>query len=101
MVGIFLFDGMKKNFLKSCHKNIFRAYNEVKTKFKKIFRRLIKMATREENLKKINDELEKLDDEQLEQIAGGRMMFMPEQNPNTDQNTPANQVGVKKAIKWD
>ena len=42
------------------------------------------MATREENLKKINDELEKLDDEQLEQIAGGRMMSMPEQNPNTD-----------------
>jgi len=29
------------------------------------------MATREENLKKINDELEKLDDEQLEKIAGG------------------------------
>ena len=29
------------------------------------------MATREENLKKINDELEKLDDEQLEQVAGG------------------------------
>ena len=29
------------------------------------------MATREENLKKINDELEKLSDEQLEQVAGG------------------------------
>ena len=29
------------------------------------------MATREENLKKINEELEKLDDEQLEKIAGG------------------------------
>ena len=29
------------------------------------------MATREENLKKINEELEKLSDEQLEQIAGG------------------------------
>ena len=42
------------------------------------------MATREENLKKINDELEKLDDEQLEQIAGGRMMSMPEQNQETD-----------------
>ncbi len=37
----------------------------------KIERKLIKMATREENLKKINDELEKLDDEQLEQVAGG------------------------------
>ena len=29
------------------------------------------MATREENLKKINDELEKLDDEQLDKVAGG------------------------------
>ena len=29
------------------------------------------MASREENIKKINDELEKLDDEQLEQVAGG------------------------------
>ena len=29
------------------------------------------MATREENLKKINAELEKLDDEQLEKVAGG------------------------------
>jgi len=29
------------------------------------------MATREENLKKINEELEKLDDEELEKVAGG------------------------------
>ena len=29
------------------------------------------MATREENLKKLNDELEKLSDEQLELVAGG------------------------------
>jgi len=42
------------------------------------------MATREENQKKINEELEKLDDEQLEQIAGGRMMQMIEQNQETD-----------------
>ena len=42
------------------------------------------MATREENLKKINDELEKLDDEQLEQIAGGRKLSMHEQNQETD-----------------
>ena len=41
------------------------------------------MTTREENLKKINEELEKLDDEQLEQIAGGKKMPMLEQNPNT------------------
>ena len=32
------------------------------------------MATREENLKKINDELEKLSDEELEKIAGGSWM---------------------------
>lgn len=35
------------------------------------------MATREENLKKINDELEKLDDEELEQVAGGDIHFRP------------------------
>ena len=35
------------------------------------------MATREENLKKINDELEKLDDEQLDKIAGGSIHFRP------------------------
>ncbi|MBR5914200.1 MAG: hypothetical protein IKZ58_07560 [Selenomonadaceae bacterium] len=29
------------------------------------------MATREENLKKINDELEKLSDDELEKVAGG------------------------------
>jgi len=29
------------------------------------------MATREENLKKINEELEKLNDEELEKVAGG------------------------------
>ena len=56
------------------------------------------MATREENLKKINDELEKLDDEQLEQIAGGRKMAMLEQNPNTDtaQNIFQNQLIARK-----
>jgi len=29
------------------------------------------MANREENLKKINEELEKLSDEELEKVAGG------------------------------
>ena len=29
------------------------------------------MATREENIKKINEELEKLSDEELEKVAGG------------------------------
>ena len=31
------------------------------------------MANREENLKKINDELEKLSDEELDKVAGGDM----------------------------
>ena len=48
-------------FAKLCNKIGFVAYNRQKEKFTQ--RRLIKMATREENLKKINDELEKLDDE--------------------------------------
>ncbi len=58
------------------------------------------MATREENLKKINDELEKLDDEQLEQIAGGRKMHMIEQNQETDtaQNIFPNQLIAKKPL---
>ena len=56
------------------------------------------MATREENLKKINDELEKLDDEQLEQIAGVRKMHMIEQNQETDtaQNIFQNQLIAKR-----
>jgi len=33
----FLFDGAKKFFIKSCHKIIFRAYNEVKRKIQKKF----------------------------------------------------------------
>ena len=59
------------------------------------------MATREENLKKINEELEKLDDEQLEQIAGGKgLVYEQYQNTANDQNSPANQLGVKKSILW-
>lgn len=58
------------------------------------------MATREENLKKINDELEKLDDEQLDKVAGGTFrMFetigMFDQNPNTDNDS--NRLDVIKA----
>ena len=34
------------------------------------------MATREENLKKINEELEKLNDEELENVAGGQIIRM-------------------------
>ena len=35
------------------------------------------MATREENLKKINEALENLSDEQLEKIAGGEVQHFP------------------------
>ena len=47
------------------------------------------MATREENLKKINDELEKLDDEQLEKIAGGILPFIPDPD---QKNEPENKI---------
>jgi len=40
-----------------------------------------KMATREENIKKINDELEKLSDKELEQLAGGRPAFINDSDP--------------------
>ena len=43
------------------------------------------MATREENLKKINDELEKLDDEQLEKVAGGLLVIMSVSDPKKEQ----------------
>ena len=58
------------------------------------------MATREENIKKINEELEKLDDEELEKVAGGGWIDCKIPNTDNDQNTPANQLGVKKAIQW-
>ena len=65
------------------------------------------MATREENLKKINDELEKMTDEELDDVAGGDLLrksyyekASAQQNQNNNQNSPANQLGVKKAIQW-
>ncbi len=62
------------------------------------------MATREENLKKINDELEKLDDEELDKVAGG--FYFPkfgkraidDGNPKTDH--ASNQIVAEKAIEW-
>ena len=49
------------------------------------------MATREENIKKINEELEKLsDDEQLEKVAGGILVRqMPDSDPK---NEPENKI---------
>ena len=56
------------------------------------------MATREENLKKINVELEKLDDEQLEQVAGGDG-WIDCKIPNPD-NAQSIFTGNQKATDW-
>jgi len=56
------------------------------------------MTTREENLKKINEELEKLDDEQLEQVAGGLKPLDRTIIRNIDEDPVANQLGVKTPI---
>ena len=57
------------------------------------------MATREENLKKINEELEKLDDVELDKVAGGACDWRSPKHRNviddgnpkadTDSNQPA------------
>jgi len=49
------------------------------------------MATREENLKKINAEIEKLDDEQLEEIAGGKHIMYPPRPSKLVNDPVANQ----------
>ena len=59
---------------------------------------MITTATREENLKKLNDELEKLSDEQLEQVAGGiRRVLDAPANLNIESN--ANQQGGLEKFK--
>ena len=45
------------------------------------------MATREENLKKINEELEKLSDEELDKVAGGSWSWLRSIEPNKNLNT--------------
>ena len=49
------------------------------------------MANREENLKKINAELEQLSDEELEAVAGGKMFYHPVKNKKKN-TTSNNQV---------
>ena len=57
------------------------------------------MATREENLKKINEELEKLDDEQLENIAGGlHPIFVPRKSNKAIDTDPAAYQTIEKNI---
>ena len=56
------------------------------------------MTTREENLKKINEELEKLDDEELEKVAGGfSLVYKQNQEPA---NTQSIFTGNQKATDW-
>ncbi len=54
------------------------------------------MANREENLKKINEELEKLDDEQLEKIAGGSWIKDGFPMPNNPMKPQPNELLSKK-----
>ena len=57
------------------------------------------MATREENIKKINDELEKLTDEELDDVAGGDWLkksyyekASAQQNQNNNQNNSTRKI---------
>ena len=64
------------------------------------------MATREENLKKINDELEKLSDEELDNIAGGltfKMSINPQQPDSATANlqTGAEQYQTYGCARWN
>ncbi|MBE8951587.1 MAG: ComC/BlpC family leader-containing pheromone/bacteriocin [Quinella sp. 1Q7] len=53
------------------------------------------MATREENIQKINDEFEKLDDEQLEQIAGGQLILhLANTAALANENDPSKKLAV-------
>ena len=60
------------------------------------------MATREENIKKINDELEKLSDDELEKVAGGDLLrkshyekASAQQNQNNNQNNSTKNILYK------
>ena len=54
------------------------------------------MSTREENLKKINEQLDALSDDELEQVAGGTF------TPNRYKEVTYNQAGIKtKYHFWD
>ena len=57
------------------------------------------METREENIKKINDELEKLTDEELDDVAGGDWLrksyyekVSAQQNQNNNQNNRTRKI---------
>ena len=54
------------------------------------------MATREENLKKINAELEKLDDDELEKVAGGTVQIIRNVDDPSPQKPYQNPYEQKK-----
>ena len=57
------------------------------------------MATREENIKKINEELEKLSDDELEKVAGGRYFLSP--NGGDVEKDPAVKIeNQSRIIHW-
>ena len=58
------------------------------------------MATREENLAKINSELEKLRDDELDKVAGGAWHHLLAQSDKVTvkANQQDNQAGVNKAL---
>jgi len=59
------------------------------------------MATREENIKKINDELEKLTDEELDDVVGGKqwgIYKINDEKASAQQNQNNNQNNSKKKI---
>jgi len=62
------------------------------------------MATREENLKKINDELEKLTDEELDDVAGGQIIWrnkINDEKASAQQNQNNNQNNITRKIFYD
>ena len=58
------------------------------------------MATRDENLKKINDELEKLDDEQLEKVAGGFCSILSVDDINANKIAENSQGGIAQSKEY-
>ena len=56
------------------------------------------MATREENLKKINAELEQLSDEELEKIAGG--FYARSNGVDIKKESDINSENQNKIIHW-
>ena len=56
----------EKFFAKVCNEIVIISYKSTENNLE-----MIKIATRDENIKKINDELEKLSDAELDKVAGG------------------------------